>query len=277
MTKIINEKMSEDYDKIVTVFANTGQENDQTLEFVRRCDEEFGWGVIWVEAVIDPAMGQGTKHQTVSHNSADRSGFAFEEMIKKYGIPGPGFLHCTRELKERPIKDYARSIGWESGSYDLAIGIRRDEIDRVDPKYQEKRIVYPLAFRFPHSKPAVNAFWDSQSFRLNLKGYEGNCRWCWKKSLRKHLTIMSENPNVFDFPERMEKLYPKSGSNPNDQEKRFFRNRLTVNDIRVLSSKGNFEHAEDDSRVYQSDLFYGLELDVGGGCEESCEINFNEI
>lgn len=137
-------------------------------------------------------------------------------------------------------------------------------------------MIYPLTRLWPHKKADVNAFWEKQSFRLELKGYQGNCRTCWKKSLRKHLTIMTETPEAYDFFERMEATYPMAGANPRNEPKRFFRNHLTVADIRRLAAEGNFEPAEDDARVYQIDLFHGLELDVGGGCEESCEVTFDD-
>jgi hypothetical protein len=276
MTKLIHERWRGRYEEIVTVFANTGQENEQTLEFVRRCDEAFKWGVVWVEAVVDPRPMTGTKATVVAYETANRDGSVFEAVIAKYGIPGPGFLHCTRELKERPIRDYVRSIGWKAGSYDTAIGIRIDEIDRQNPHARKLRLTYPLIKPFPHRKIDVNDFWAKQPWRLELKGYHGNCRWCWKKSLRKHLTIAKETPDAFDFPERMEALYPKAGSNPNDEVKRFFRNRLTVAEIRQMAAKGRFEPAEDDARVYQTDLLQGFDLDIGGGCSESCEVDFGE-
>lgn len=276
MTKLIHERLAVQYDEIVTVFANTGQENEQTLEFVHRCDQTWAWNVVWVEAVTDPRHGKGVTARVVNFETACRDGSVFEDVIAKYGICGPGFLHCTRELKENVIRSYCRSIGWDSGTYDTAIGIRIDEIDRINPKAREKRLIYPLARQFPHTKNEVNAFWTRQGFRLELKGYQGNCKWCWKKSLRKHLTIMSETPEAFDFPERMEQLYPMAGSNPRNEEKRFFRNRLKVADIRRLAAEGKFTPADDDAQITQFDMFHGMELDVGGGCEESCEVNFDD-
>lgn len=221
MTKLIHERWRDRYDEIITVFANTGQENEQTLEFVQRCDEAWGWGTVWVEGVTDPRPGHGVTARIVDFATGDREGRVFEAMIAKHGIPGPGFIHCTRELKERAITSYARSIGWSAGSYDTAIGIRIDEIDRMSPTAREKRLVYPLVKPWPMTKAAVNTFWDRQPWRLDLRGYQGNCRWCWKKSLRKHLTIMSETPDAFDFPERMERLYPMAGANPRNEEKGF--------------------------------------------------------
>ncbi|MVA47341.1 hypothetical protein GOZ83_20000 [Agrobacterium vitis] len=276
MSKLIHDQWSYRYDEIITVFANTSQENEKTLEFVQRCDEAWGWNVVWVEAVTDPLRGKGATARVVTFETACRDGSVFEAMIAKYGIPGPGFFHCTRELKERAITAYCRSIGWVAGSYDTAIGIRIDEIDRINSKAKELRLIYPLTKEFPRSKSDVNAFFNRQSWRLGLKGYQANCIWCWKKSLRKHLTIMAENPQAFDFPERMERLYPRAGSNPRNEVKRFFRGRMKVEDIRRLAEEGNFEPAEDDAAVYQLDMFRGLELDVGGGCEESCEVNFDE-
>jgi hypothetical protein len=261
MTKLIFAHMSSDYDEIITVFANTGQENEETLEFVNQCDETWGWKVVWVEAVTDPRPGKGVSARVVNFETACRDGSVFEAMIAKHGIPGPGFIHCTRELKERAITAYCRSIGWKSASYDTAIGIRIDEIDRINPKAAEKRLVYPLIKPFPHTKNDVNAHWIRQNWRLRLKGYRGNCRTCWKKSLRKHLTIMSETPEDYDFFERMERTYPMAGANPRNEPKRFFRDRLTVADIRRLAAEGNFEPAEDDAQIYQFDLFHGLDLD----------------
>jgi len=276
MTKLIHERMTTNYSEIITVFANTGQENEQTLEFVRRCDETWGWNVVWVEAAVDPRDGMGTRAKVVDFASADRTGRVFEDMIAKYGIPGPGFIHCTRELKERPITAYARSIGWEAGSYDTAIGIRIDEIDRMNSHAAKQRLIYPMIKPFPHRKIDVNDFWFRQNWRLNLKGYQGNCRWCWKKSLRKHLTIMKEDPSAFDFPQQMEDKYPLAGANPRNEPKRFFRNKLTVDDIRRLAEEGNFEPAIDDARIYQTDILHGYELDLGGSCDDSCEGTFDD-
>lgn len=276
MTKLIHDRLSEQYDEIITVFANTGQENEETLEFVKRCDEAWGWNVVWIEAVTDPRPGKGVTARVVNFDTACRDGSVFEAMIAKHGIPGPGFVHCTRELKERAITAYCRSIGWEPSSYSTAIGIRNDEVDRINPSAREKRLIYPLTRLWPHKKADVNAFWEKQPFRLELKGYQGNCKWCWKKSLRKHLTIMAETPEAFEFPERMEQTYPMAGANPRNEPKRFFRGKLTVADIRRLAAEGNFEPAEDDARIYETDLFHGLELDVGGGCEESCEVTFDD-
>ncbi|ALN73509.1 hypothetical protein [Aureimonas sp. AU20] len=275
MTKLIKERWGTRYDRIETVLANTAQESEETLIFALRCEQAFGWGTVWLEAVVDPEPGEGTKHHVVSFSTADRAGGVFEAVIAKYGIPGPGFLHCTRELKQRPITSYARSIGWEAGSYDTAIGIRADEIDRCDPHARELRLLYPL-IGWGIRKTDVNEFWAAQPFRLNLKGYQGNCRWCWKKSLRKHLTIMQETPDAFDFPERMEAAYPMAGSNPRNQVKRFFRESRTVADLRHLAATTQFEPASDDAREYQTDLFSPLALDLGGDCDEGCEVSFGE-
>lgn len=270
MTKLVLENWRQKYTSIAVVFANTGQENEQTLEFVRRCNEAWDWNTVWVEAKVMP-RGIGSKHRIVNHETASRKGEPFEAVIAKYGIPNKSFPHCTRELKENPIHSYVKSIGWAFGSYDTAIGIRVDEIDRMSSTAKRRKFIYPLISQWPLTKNNVNDFWSKQEFRLKLKGYQGNCKWCWKKSLRKHLTIISETPEAYAFPERMERLYPLSGSNPYGKERRFFRENMTVADLREMASR-KFEPASDDARIYQTDLLSGAPLDLGEGCIESCEI-----
>lgn len=282
MSKLILENMRGEYDVIRTVFANTGQENEETLRFVDQCDKAFGLDVVWVEAEVSAERGQGTRGRVVDFNTAARAGEPFEAVIAKYGIPNANYPHCTRELKGNPIRAYAKSIGWTTGTYDTAIGIRTDEIDRMVPSAKDQRLIYPLVSRFPHTKPKVNEFWARQPFRLNLKGYQGNCKWCWKKSLRKHLTIITETPEAYDFPERMEREHALSGAGVGARV--FFRGPRSTQDIRE-TAKRPFTPATDDARQYQVDLldwlsFNGpLDADIdldACGAGESCEVDFGD-
>ena len=255
------------------VFANTGQENDQTLDFVRRCDEELGFPTVWVESVTYPNQRKASGHRVVTFPTATRDASLFETMIQKYGIPNQSFPHCTRELKLNPIRSYLEAEGWKKGSYTTAIGIRADEFDRMSISRVKNKIIYPLIEDWPTTKPQVNYFWTTQGFRLKLKGYQGNCKWCWKKSDRKLFTLMGESPEIFDAPSRLESLYSTVGPEFNRGEsprpRTFWRKCRTTSQMfedYSLARERGFHPASDDSVVFDASL------DLGGGCEESCEV-----
>lgn len=277
MSKLIQDRLTSAYDEVRFVFANTGQENEQTLEFVQRCDRAWGLSVVWVEGVFSPEPGVGVRAKVVDFTTASRDGRPFEEMISKYGIPNQVTPLCSKELKGNTIKSWARSIGWAKGTYDTAIGIRVDEIDRMSIRAKENRIIYPLVGRFPTTKATINMWWEQQPFRLNLKSYQGNCRWCWKKSLRKHLTIISETPEAYDFPERMEREYALAGTNPEGRPRRFFRQERSVADLRELAKSTRFAPATDDARQYEPTLMDWLDADLDICGSESCEIPIDEL
>jgi len=219
MSQWIKNHLDDMYDEIVFVFANTGLENEQTLEFVQKCDKYFKLNVQWVEASVYHNERKGTGYTTVDFETASRKGEPFEEIIKKYGIPNQAFPHCTRELKLAPINKFAK-VWFNGEKYDTAIGIRIDEIDRMNDKYKEKRLVYPLIHKemMPTSKQMVNFYWKQMPFRLELKGYQGNCVNCWKKSNNKLYQIANENPKVFDFTYNMELKYGNpNGRKPKDK------------------------------------------------------------
>jgi hypothetical protein len=196
----------DEYDMIF-VFANTSQENKETLVFVERCERHFDFPVVWVEAVINPEMGKGTRSRIVDFESACRNGDVFEAFIAKHGMPNRSNPACSRELKKQTIRAYARDLGLKRKDYDVAIGIRIDEVDRMDENFKEERLLYPLITMQKMTKPKINFYWSLQPFRLNLKGYEGNCKVCYKKSLRKLLTIAKETPEKFEWTVKMEEKY----------------------------------------------------------------------
>lgn len=267
---------------VINIFANTGDEWEETLHFADKCDKHFGLNLIWVEAVTNPEYRKGVSAKVVTFETASRNAEPFKAMVAKHGIPNIASKHCSRELKRYAITNYLRSIGLKNNDYRIAIGIRADELDRISENAKKDNIWYPLIETgYPRiDKQFINRFWREQPFRLKLKSYEGNCKVCWKKTLRKLLTIAKENPEAFQQFAEMENDFenytPKSKQhNPLIKvPHRFFTNNLSVQDI-IKMSKLPFEAAKDDSKVFHSytqfELF-GVELDKSSGCVESCEV-----
>ena len=269
MAKMIKENWSDKYE-IICVFANTGLEREETLEFVKKCDKKFNLNVVWVEAVVHYNKRKGCTHKVVDFKSAARNGEPFTAVIKKYGIPNVQFLHCTRELKANPIKSYAKSIGWE-GWY-TAIGIRIDEVDRVSANHKKFKYIYPLAFDWPTRKIDINEFWQDKNWSLKLKSYEGNCDYCFKKTLRKLMTIYQEDTkNRIQWWLNTEKEFENfaGGRDGISPPYRFNRKGMTVQEL-IDKSNEPFMWAVDES-WFTKQLAIDQDLDVSNGCEESCE------
>lgn len=204
MTKWIMSNCKYDNYKKIVLFANTGKERVETLEFINECDRRWNFGTIWIEADVQAEKGVGTKHKIVTYETASRNGEPFEAVIKKYGISNKAFPHCTRELKLQPIADYMRANGYKD--YITAMGIRADEPDRLknDAKY-----IYPLADEIKTNERFIREWWKRQEFDLQLADYEGNCDLCWKKSKRKLMTLLQDNPQMAEWWDLMERRYSK--------------------------------------------------------------------
>ena len=226
MAHWLKTNMQDKYE-MVFIFANTGQENEETLKFADQCDKQFNLNLIWIEAEIDIKRGQPTGWNIVSYKSASRHGEPFEQGIKKFALPNMNNPWCTRDL--------------------------------------------------PMTKPKINFWWKQQKFRLDLKGYEGNCKWCWKKTDNKLMTIAKEKPEYFDFAVKMEKLYedfvPGSKQHSLQKPVRMFRGNKSVKDI-FKNSKQKFKKPKDDSDIYNWQIsIFDEGLDTSNGCDESCEIH----
>ena len=263
------------------IFANTGEENEETLLFVKQCQDYFNVNIVWVE--YERLSFKIVNYETAyrSHNINEIKNkwknHPFRKYISTFGIPNVVNLSCTREMKEYAIRRYMKSIGLSKKDYDIAIGIRVDEIDRIGGHF------YPLV-SLGITKQMVNVFWKNMPFRLQLKGYQGNCKTCFKKSYRKLCTLARNEPEKFDFfrqietefgnyvkPEQLKKYI---GTDSIKLPIRFFRNNLSVDDIFEMSKDQRIKDALDDANVYtvQTRLFGNIDFDLSNGCTESCEV-----
>lgn len=282
MTQWLLENLEDIYEMIV-VFANTGEEEEAALIFAKKCDEYFGFNTVWIEAITNKQSGKGVNAKIVDFKTANRTGQPFKDMIAKHGIPNKSTPHCSRELKNRAIRSYARQIGWKK--YYTAIGIRKDEIDRMSSARKKERLSYPLVSLHPTTQKQINKFWLNMPFDLKLKSYEGNCKVCWKKSLRKLLTIAKEHPERFkkfaEWEKEFENYIPETRLRKMKERKieptlpnRFFRQNLSTSEI-LKMSKQEFEPVRDESQNIdehgQTEMF-GYNLDLSEGCIESCEV-----
>ncbi|MCJ8334813.1 MAG: phosphoadenosine phosphosulfate reductase family protein [Epibacterium sp.] len=275
------------YDHIEITFANTGCEHHATLDFVRACEFEFGWPVVWIEAVVG-TKGVGIRHSITDYENADREGRVFESYIQKYGIPNRNKPQCTARLKEEAMESYLRTKGYKFSrthgyGHDTAIGIRADEMDRMSANREKRRFIYPLVDAGMNKRDVAMYIKKHFPFDLQIKGdHYGNCVWCWKKSNRKLYTLALEDPSVFDFPARMEEKYKKHKSKNEFGVSCFFRGRKTAEDIKREALDQEFNNPdwsryEDDPWDHgkQAGLFDDR-LDVGGACGDSCEIGADE-
>lgn len=261
MTKWLLENKSDEYEFLV-IFANTGQEHEKTLEFIKNCDDNFGFNTVWVEAVVHHGERKSNGFKIVDFQTAARNGEPFEQIIKKHGIPNQAFPHCTRELKLAPITSYANSVGFGKKDAITAIGIRADEKRRVSDSAIDRKIVYPLVDIIPTTKFDILCWWEEQDFDLGIEEHHGNCTWCWKKSEKKHMMLISEMPEIYDFPRRMEELYPNVGAHQDKSKPRvFFRRNQSVDNLFKL-------HELIGSQMELAIPKFGED----SGCSESCEL-----
>jgi hypothetical protein len=246
--------------EIVVCFANTGKEAEGTLEFVQKCGEAWRIDIIWLEYSANSDKGWSVLPIVVDFKSASRNGEPFERMIEKVGIPTVKTPFCSTLLKERLIRTYVRdTIGWDF--YWGAIGIRSDEIDRMNENFRELRLLYPLVTMNPKMKPDILEWWSKQDFNLDIDPDEGNCDGCWKKDIMTLTRLAIKKPKIFDWWQQITDKY--GGFNPRNVKLKppfnFYRGNLSPKDIIILSKLPVNEIRKMATRE---------KLD---GCSESCE------
>jgi len=186
----------------IVCFANTGKEEEATLEFVNECSMRWNVPISWLEYV---EVDDEHSFKVVNYQTASRSGEPFEQIIKHFNnaLPNGRARYCSANLKTRTFYRYLKSIGWEE--WDSFLGIRADEPKRVvkfranpNPEGKHETVHLPLAQANVSAKDVSN-FWKQQDFDLGLpningKTMHGNCDLCMLKPKAQILSLIQEKP-----------------------------------------------------------------------------------
>lgn len=204
----------------IVCFANTGKEDEATLQFVKDCQDNWAVPITWLEYV--DAEETKDRWKQVNFETASRDGEPFEALIRKRNyLPNPVSRFCTVELKVRTIHRYLKANGWTE--WDSMLGIRADEQRRLAKignqdygKHEEK--IAPLG-GMGVTKETVGDFWRKQSFDLGLPNMNGvtmhgNCDLCFLKGGAQVLSLIQEKPERAVWWAKMEALALALASRP---------------------------------------------------------------
>lgn len=251
--------------RIIIVFCNTGEEDEESLIFAKKIAEYHRVEIIWLEY----AKTRGFK--VVNFETAYRktkeeaeNGYPnhpFRAWIEDYRMPQFPNRTCTREMKERTISRYLSSIGVMPRMCVRCVGIRFDEIGKRKPS--EKQF-YPLIIKGVTKKRVNGYFEKDMPFRLNLPSYMGNCGACISKSLRGLCTIARQRPEKFDF-------FDYIAKEKRFENHTFYRNRKSIKDVFEMAKDENIKNAHDNRFDLETQEEFDFELDAEGACGGTCE------
>lgn len=177
-------------DDAVVCFANTGKEEDSTLQFVHDCETNWNVPIVWLEY-----QAEKPRFKVVDFDTASRNGEPFEALIKKRNyLPNPVTRFCTTELKVLAIDRYMKSI--DKPDYVTLVGIRADEPRRVAKmKTNKDEKLTPLATDGV-TEARVWEFWNQNPFDLSLPKISGasNCDLCFLKGAGIIAGLITQKP-----------------------------------------------------------------------------------
>ena len=177
----------------IVCFANTGKEEEATLQFVHDCETRWNVPIVWLEFQFSEHVKD--RFKVVDFETASRKGEPFEALIKsRKFLPNSMMRFCTSELKVLTIDRYLKSIAF--GEYVTMVGIRADEPRRVAKmKNNKDEKITPLATEKVMKEDVWN-FWDEHDFDLNLVKTSGasNCDLCFLKGGSIIRSLINEKP-----------------------------------------------------------------------------------
>lgn len=236
------------YEKLYA-FCNTGQEREETIEFLRAMVYYWKLPLVLLEGVYSDIDGVGVKHKIVDFDNLSMNSEPFTGAImqlnknKWTGVPNQATPYCSDYLKTRVSHSFAREI-FGTTKYIKAIGYRVEDMPKritlAELKEDKKRIAPLLTdFKKPLGQIELNNWFNKQPFKLQLHGKYGNCKLCWKKS---DLNLIESLQ--FGVDENTINWYRHNEQEYGDM---FFRNNLSIEDLIKIAESGTQLSLLDDT------------------------------
>ena len=193
-------------DRTEAVFANTGRERPETLDFVAALTEQWGVPVTWLEFDYRPDRESGSgrakyRARVVSRESASLAGEPFTALLDSGAwLPSVTARICTAELKVGTIDRHLwQRHGLTRRQTRKLIGFRHDEPARWRPAlYQACEVAY-LMVEAGVTRADMAEFWKRQPFDLGIDSERGNCDCCYLKPRANLLATIREEPARADW------------------------------------------------------------------------------
>jgi len=247
---IHNSPKFKDWNKIF-VFANTGMERPETIQFLKNIEKYWGIEIIKIEGVYSNEMNVGVNFKIVDWENLDMNAKPFEGAVMHMnkgsfdGLPNSAAPYCSERMKTIPSKKLGDSI-FGLNNYKTAIGFRFEDMPKrisfAEIKVDQKRI-FPLLtdFETPVTQQFLNDWWSKQPFKLEIHNKFGNCELCWKKSEKNLIEVIRHGTRFVDWVDTMEQKYQNT----------MFRNQLSIHDLVKMASlpttaEFNFDDNDDN-------------------------------
>lgn len=226
----------QDYEKAY-VFANTGMERPETIEFLKNIETIWGIPLTLIEGTFSNVMGVGVGYKIVDWDTLDMKAKVFEECVihlnkgEYSGLPNSAAPYCSPYMKTHPCEKFANDI-FGKKNYLKAIGYRKEDMPkRISwPEIkEEKERIFPLLTDFPEpiGLLELNSWWNKQAFQLGINSKLGNCELCWKKSEKNLVEVIQAGTRFVDWWTKMEEKY---GNTP-------FRDKKSIADFVAMASQ----------------------------------------
>jgi 3'-phosphoadenosine 5'-phosphosulfate sulfotransferase (PAPS reductase)/FAD synthetase len=211
------------------LFQNTGEEDERTLEFIQRMEDEWGAPITWLEFCeafdiekyrrADGSLSTRRQkrdlndirdwgYQIVTFKTASRKGEPFDMMLEYYAqyrkqikglppiLPNVPQRICTAYLKIKLSARHMKVLGFTD--FDMVAGIRADEPRRYHKMQAQNmsgkqgyEVLMPLYEAGITSEDVTNG-WKRKTFDLQLdpKSEAGNCGLCYLKKRSTLIRLM---------------------------------------------------------------------------------------
>lgn len=223
-----------DFNKLY-VFANTGQEREETIDFLKNIVKHWGIELNIIEGVYSDVMGVGVGYKLVDFDTMSMNSEPFEGVIMHKnkgifdGLPHSEAPYCSENLKTLPCKKFADEI-FGVNNYIKSIGYRLEDMPKriswAEIK-EDKTRIFPLLtdFEIPYGQRELNKWWSEQPFQLGIHGKFGNCELCWKKSDANLVDNIRFGVRSVEWWEKMEAKYGNTS----------FRSGKSIDDLVAMS------------------------------------------